>query len=55
MRFDFNAYNELFPRKEQPEIVDPVDAEESMLNEEVEEHKEEEKDGDGANSKSDTE
>ena len=54
MRFDFNAYNELFPRKVQPDIVDSVDEEESMLNDE-EEHKEEEKDGDGADSKSDIE
>lgn len=55
MRFDFNAYNEVFPRKVQPEVVEDVDEEESMLNEEVEEHKEEVKDGDGAAGKSDIE
>ena len=54
MRFDFNAYNEVFPRKVQPEIVNPVEEEESMLNE-TEEEKEVKPDGDGASSKLDTE
>lgn len=62
MRFDFETYNELFPKKEHVEkfyTFEKEKEEESMLNEVEDEVPEKEKevvpDGDGASSKLDTE